>query len=430
MSDYDPQAHPERVLISYSHDSPDHEARVAALARRLRGDGVFVMLDQYAPNPAEGWPQWMRREISAATHVLVVCTETYLRRVDLHEEPGRGLGATWEGALVILATYAGQGLNEKFIPVFFSPADQQFVPDFLQGVTRYDVSTDSGHEQLYARLTGQQLVDVPPIGPRRVVGAGAAPAAAPPPIPTVSAQAAVPPAGPVAAQTNLVLIEAKDTKLFIAAERIREQGARVEFTLVPGDRADAAFLSELKSGWQPTHAWLAYGDTANEGMVEAADRSLDAAGERWTVVVGLNEQPGGYLSEMGTSGKSADDIAELRARRLLLNEKPPAEVVRWGQTDSMLEMLVQGSGRRSLTESPLPALYGQFREDVPFFLAAARLLAVLELEREQIVEHILELTLRPDANCGLRVRFRGRRRKAYSNQPAHEIAFEGVCALE
>jgi hypothetical protein len=433
MSNHDPHTHPERVLISYSHDSAEHVSQVADLAGRLRGEGVLVALDQYNPHPPEGWPQWMRRELEGATHVLIVCTETYLRRVNLREEPSRGLGATWEGSLVIHAAYASQGRNEKFIPIVFSSSDQQFVPDFLQGVTRYDLSTESGYQQLYARLTGQPLVEVPPIGPRRTVGPGSKPAATPARAvsaqPAVPAQSAVASSGLEPARTDLVLIEAKGTKLFIAAQHIHELRSYVEFTLIPDDRAEA-FLSELRGGWKPTRVWVAYGATASEGTVVAADPSRDAGVERWTLVVMCGEQPRGCRSEMGMSGESANYDAELRARCLLLNEKPPAEVPRWEQIDTMPETLVQAWGSRPLTESPLPALYYQFRADVPFFLAAAQLVGVLELRREQIVvEHVLELTLLQDVNQ-LYVRFCGRRRKEYTTQPAHEIAFEGVCALE
>jgi len=384
------------------------------------------MLDRYDPHPAEGWPQWMRREIEAATHVLIVCTETYLQRVNLRETQGRGLGATWEGNLVILATYAAQGFNDKFIPVVFSPADQKFVPDFLQGVTRYDVSTEEGYEALLARLTGQTLVPVPPLGPRRRVG----PAAGQPQQP-----AAVPAgpgyAGPTAAVPDLVLIEAKGATLFIPAERIQEQGSRVELILTPRNSDDSAFLSELKAGWSPTRVWMAYGDFAHEGSVEAADRSRDASGERWTVTVALNEQKRSYLTEVAMSGKSVDDIAELRARRILLNERPPAEITRWGQTDTMLETLVQGlDSSARLTESPIPALYRQLQADSPRFLAAARLVAVLKLRRTDTVEHVLELVMAMEDSHRLHVRFRGRRQKRFTNVPAHEIAFEGACPLQ
>jgi len=35
------------VFISYSHDSPQHEARVLVPADRLRTDGIDAMIDQY-----------------------------------------------------------------------------------------------------------------------------------------------------------------------------------------------------------------------------------------------------------------------------------------------------------------------------------------------------------------------------------------------
>jgi hypothetical protein len=44
MSGQDP-THP-RVLISYSHDSPDHADRVLALSDRLRAEEIDTILDQ------------------------------------------------------------------------------------------------------------------------------------------------------------------------------------------------------------------------------------------------------------------------------------------------------------------------------------------------------------------------------------------------
>ncbi|HSU15790.1 SEFIR domain-containing protein [Longimicrobium sp.] len=423
MSDPDPQTYPERVLISYSHDSAEHRERVLALAARLRGDGVFVMLDQYDPHPSIGWPQWMRREIAKATHVLVVCTETYLRRVNLDESPDRGLGATWEGTLIILETYASQGHNDKFIPIVFSSAAQPFVPDFLQGATRYDVSSEDGYDALYARLTGQRLVAVPPLGPRRKVGVAAREEGLESPVRPSNA-------APIPVATDLMLIEAKETTQFIPVMRIREQGDRVEFTLVPQNADITAFLSELKDRWGKTRVWVAYGDSAHSGSVEAADRVRDSLGERWIVSVVVDEGSRGSSMEIATSGKSADEIAELRARRILLNEKPPADVARWGQVDSMLETLVQGVGAgRSLVESPLLPLYRQHGSNPRLFLAAARLAAVLELRRTETVAHVLELIFQMEDPRRLYVRFRGRRRKIYTNMPAYEMAFEGVCPL-
>jgi hypothetical protein len=44
-----------KVLISYSHDSAEHEGRVLALANELRTQGgVDAWIDRYRPDPDEG----------------------------------------------------------------------------------------------------------------------------------------------------------------------------------------------------------------------------------------------------------------------------------------------------------------------------------------------------------------------------------------
>ena len=42
----------------------------------------------------------MERNLDAAKFVLMICTETYLRRVMGQEEPGKGTGVRWEGKLI------------------------------------------------------------------------------------------------------------------------------------------------------------------------------------------------------------------------------------------------------------------------------------------------------------------------------------------
>jgi TIR domain-containing protein len=80
------------AFISYSHDSTEHADRVLELSNRLRADGIDCTIDQYEVSPAEGWPKWMDRQIAKSDFVLVVCTETYYRRVTGEEEKGKGLG--------------------------------------------------------------------------------------------------------------------------------------------------------------------------------------------------------------------------------------------------------------------------------------------------------------------------------------------------
>ena len=42
---------PPKVLISYSHDSPEHAQHVLELANRLREDGIDCIIDQYVVVP-------------------------------------------------------------------------------------------------------------------------------------------------------------------------------------------------------------------------------------------------------------------------------------------------------------------------------------------------------------------------------------------
>src|SRR5471032_651174 len=128
---------PPKIFISYSHDSLAHEAKVLALANRLRGDGIDAVLDQYETFPPVGWIQWMKRQVRDAQFVLVVCTETYRRRADGDEEPGVGLGAIYESQRIQQLLYDAGGVNERFIPVLLGESERQHIPLDLQSYTHF-----------------------------------------------------------------------------------------------------------------------------------------------------------------------------------------------------------------------------------------------------------------------------------------------------
>jgi hypothetical protein len=152
-----------KAFLSYSHDSKSHKERVLKLADRLRRDGIDVSLDQYEGTPPEGWPHWMERQFRAADHVLMVCTETYLRRIERREEPGRGKGVLWEGNLIYQELYTEGSLNRRFIPITFKDTDE-YIPLPLRGATRYVLSRKKGYEELRCRLLGQEAAVPPPVG--------------------------------------------------------------------------------------------------------------------------------------------------------------------------------------------------------------------------------------------------------------------------
>ena len=185
---------PSKVFISYSHDTVEHQERVLSLADRLRADGIDAEVDQYNAAPSEGWPLWCERQIEAADVVLMVCTETYYRRVSGDEGRGKGLGVVWEAAIIRQLLSDAGAVSDKFVPVLFSDTSPEQIPTPIKGGTRYVVDTEDGYEDLYRRLTGQPHLLRPALGtirplptrrrqwPKATMQA-ASPATKPPPAP-------------------------------------------------------------------------------------------------------------------------------------------------------------------------------------------------------------------------------------------------------
>jgi hypothetical protein len=160
---------PNKVFISYSHDSEQHSQRVLALANQLRQHGVDAELDQYETRPPQGWPRWCEEQLRPenSEHVLVVCTETYLNRIEGKVPANEGLGVFWEGDVIYSYLYE-QKSNARFIPLVFDRGDETYIPRPLKGATRYRIGafdfSDTGYEALYRELTHQPAVEKPPLG--------------------------------------------------------------------------------------------------------------------------------------------------------------------------------------------------------------------------------------------------------------------------
>ena len=158
-----------RVLISYSHDSPEHAARVADLANQLRRNGIDCWIDQFEPHPPQGWPMWMERQLARAKFVLLICSERYLRRFDGKEVPGLGLGVVWESTLIRNELYKSRHDNREFVAVGFDKGYERFIPLPLEGSSHYllddfRLDRETGYCRLYRQLTDQPKVSAAAIG--------------------------------------------------------------------------------------------------------------------------------------------------------------------------------------------------------------------------------------------------------------------------
>jgi tetratricopeptide (TPR) repeat protein len=140
------------ALISYSHDSPEHESRVLSLCNRLRSRGVDAFVDQFlAGAPREGWPLWMERQIAQRDFTLMVCTQTYLRRFMEDEASGVGRGVVWEARILRNLLYEDSAWQARVVPVIFDDEARSAIPTVFHGHF-YDISDDRGFETLLRHL--------------------------------------------------------------------------------------------------------------------------------------------------------------------------------------------------------------------------------------------------------------------------------------
>ena len=144
-----------RVFISYTHDDNEHQTRVQALAARLRGDGVDVVLDQdqMPGGPDKGWETWSQQQAAHIERVLPVFTASYYQCWEGEHPPGMRTGATDE-AFVIKHRISQAGAETAFCrPLVFDPADKQWIPERIAALHSYTLDQD--YELLLAWLRGK-----------------------------------------------------------------------------------------------------------------------------------------------------------------------------------------------------------------------------------------------------------------------------------
>jgi hypothetical protein len=166
---------PVRAFLSYSHDSPEHVGRALAFADALRAAGIDAIIDQHVTAPADGWTRWMDNHIDEVAFVLLLCDESYRRRVMGREEPGIGLGVRFEGKLIYNRICQDPPSASRFIPILFAGVSAACIPTPLLDHARYEIAafdfSDLGFEALYRHLTAQPNTPPRELGPKRILKA-------------------------------------------------------------------------------------------------------------------------------------------------------------------------------------------------------------------------------------------------------------------
>ena len=226
-------------------------------------------------------------------------------------------------------------------------------------------------------------------------------------------------------------------RFLVPAESVRTNSdGTITLRVTPRDGEQEASVSRLcPSGYGGGQSIaFAYHNDAAQVRVQRAENETAGTHRTWTLTLRPESEGfggSGFESNLNMNGQaySADDIATLRARRILLNDPPPSTGRQGYDNHSFLESYITGvSGRFSVKECPIRSVYaahGKQRE----WKELARLLATYYLKASGTVEHILELKIGTVRAGKVAIAFRGRRRQYYSNVEPTVIEVNGQCQL-
>ncbi|MDE0553655.1 MAG: toll/interleukin-1 receptor domain-containing protein [Candidatus Poribacteria bacterium] len=131
---------PPKVFASYSHDSDEHKEWVLGLSCKLRENGVDVILDQWDLGAGDDITLFMENGVRDSNRVLVICTDTYVRKANAGE------GGVGYERLIVTAQLAQDLGTKKFIPIIRQSSTDEKTPTFLATRLYIDFADDSKFE--------------------------------------------------------------------------------------------------------------------------------------------------------------------------------------------------------------------------------------------------------------------------------------------
>ena len=169
---------------------------------------------------------------------------------------------------------------------------------------------------------------------------------------------------------------------------------------------------EADPQWRTNELVFAYrNDAMRCGLNDVSSRSEN--GKVVFTLVLKPEKENYHPWEMTGHNLSADQVAEKRARLVLLGEEPKTG------NASQDRQIRQGANNKEYDAGVITKFLRKAGGNITYAnLQKARLLAICQLLRANIIEHVLEFSLGPVSKAGIPITFEGRRHKAAHNSPA------------
>ena len=135
------------VFASYSHDSDEHKEWVLKLSCKLVESGVDVILDHWNLGAGDDITLFMEKGVRDSDRVLVICTDTYVRKANTGE------GGVGYERLIVTAQLAQDLGTKKFIPIIRQSSNEEKTPTFLATRLYIDFTDDSKFDENFNKLT-------------------------------------------------------------------------------------------------------------------------------------------------------------------------------------------------------------------------------------------------------------------------------------
>ena len=244
---------------------------------------------------------------------------------------------------------------------------------------------------------------------------------------------------------EFALFRTEDGQLyFIPFQNAHWDLTEISLELLPESSEETAFLHLLRNNLGnmiPLRNTLAFALGDHAAWVSPQDIGQNISGSQtvWKIVIKEDSprQHENIFGDVTFNNITPNQIAEMRARRILLDEKleelPEHFQNRTGMlgllNQTTLEMFIREGNGFQIPESTIPFLYRSVGQTVGRFEKFARLILVLHLKLSGTVADVLQLDLKLLDPKQLQVKFQGRRPRQDTNVEPPIIEVNGICPL-
>ncbi|MDU0457633.1 MAG: TIR domain-containing protein [Geobacteraceae bacterium] len=131
-------------FISYSHESAEHDAKVLALAKKLKKDSFIVKFDKFDLNGGDDFPHFMEKAVAESDKIILICTPTFAKKAN---NGTNGVG--YEKMIItgeLLRTFNVS--DNKLIPLIFSGTRDTAIPKYVGSKSDIMQKSRNSYKQL------------------------------------------------------------------------------------------------------------------------------------------------------------------------------------------------------------------------------------------------------------------------------------------